>query len=1443
MHGPAVGVLAAEGVFDGTECGEGLFCPDGPLRRSVMAVWLVRMLDGAGVAPAASGVFSDVDYSEGYAPFADRLSELGVTRGCATGPLRYCPDRSVTRGQMAAFLVRAFGLEAGSAAGFTDVGEGHTFADDIDALAASRVTAGCSATPLRFCPDRNVTRAQMATFLARAAGLVELPAPVGAEPEEMPVPVFDPFTTPTLSDIDLERLGVAVATLDPETDCPPTVAPGSLDDVAEVVRISEGCLNVEYIPLQGRTIDQVRQELASDPDVHAVDIPVTDDYPLDFPYDDKEQWHLKEIEADILWDGGTSRDGHRVFSGWPTEGAEVVVAVIDDGVDGSHHDLDANLITTGDDCHRSVNRDWDGDMNDHGTHVAGIIAAERNGRDVVGVAPWARILPIKKHYRDDRFDKDGNYLGETDPDCYKLIGSTTAAVDMAIEEGADVINMSFGGPSRSDTAEAAIRAAMMRDIVVVAAAGNCGTRGQGICEKDGKFIEDRVLYPAAYPGVISVASVENSGKQSDYSGKQSDFSTANAHVGIAAPGGQALDENPGDWFRDEILSTVPAYKAGWTGPCWLGTTCHVGHKSGTSMAAPIISGVVAHMKARFPKASVSEIRQALYTTAKNRDSGRTGHWTPEYGWGTVQPAAAIWNLTKYFFSCDALFESGKRLVAYDIDVDIDADGDTAHDDRVELFERRDVWVADEDGDNWCRVAANAAHPAWSPDGEQLAFAHRTQDVRWDPNTKKWVVDRRVDIWVTPTEGGPWRRVTNTAAEEYDLDWSAGGQIAYAANTGAGFEIWVVDASGSGDPTDLTGPTPDSEFPGSQFQPSWSPDCTMIAYASDNDIWVMNNDIWVMNTDGTNPRNLTSGAITIDGRTLGDGKEEQPAWSPDGTRIVYVSDRAGGDTDIWVMNADGTGHRVLHDNSDPEWKPAWSPEGDRILFAHNPGEPGTDANIWTMDAETGLDWELISRATADDLRFNEAAESNPAWSPKGTPPKQCQTPQEPPDDRQVRISWGSDATSRPDCPTGETCLYLQYEYIGSWETAPYALECWTGNDRAWTGTWAGQPERGCYYWNEPAHVVIDGIRSNTINWTPPDDRQVRISWGSDATSRPDCPTGETCLYLQYEYIGTWETAPYALECWTGNDRAWTGTWAGQPERGCYYWNEPAHVVIDGIRSNTINWTPPDDRQIRISWGSDATSRPDCPTGETCLYLQYEYIGTWETAPYALECWTGNDRAWTGTWAGQPERGCYYWNEPAHVVIDGIRSNTINWTPPDDRQIRISWGSDATSRPDCPTGETCLYLQYEYIGSWGPGPVHTRMLDGQQPQLDRTMGRTTRARLLLLERTRPRRNRRHPLQHHHLDPTTNPNGGCVHRSHRRPVPFVRPTNRRNHHMLGPQLPRGDRPATRNLHHNHRRIRTLMRATVRRNHHLLGLELPRGDRPALRNLHRNHRRRGLR
>ena len=97
----------------------------------------------------------------------ERLADLEVTRGCSADPPRFCPDQAVSRGQMAALLVRAFDLEPAEPAGFTDTGS-NTHKDDIDALAAAGITKGCDTDPLRYCPDQPVTRAQMATLLVRA---------------------------------------------------------------------------------------------------------------------------------------------------------------------------------------------------------------------------------------------------------------------------------------------------------------------------------------------------------------------------------------------------------------------------------------------------------------------------------------------------------------------------------------------------------------------------------------------------------------------------------------------------------------------------------------------------------------------------------------------------------------------------------------------------------------------------------------------------------------------------------------------------------------------------------------------------------------------------------------------------------------------------------------------------------------------------------------------------------------------------------------------------------------------------------------------------------------------------------------------------------------------------------------------------------------------------
>lgn len=168
VHEPAINALAEMGLFEDTLCEDGLFCPGDPMKRWVMAVWLIRALGGE-VTTTGSSRFADVDAASWWSPYVEELAHREITKGCRTEPPRYCPDGTVTRAEMASFLFRAFDLEpAESSAGFTDVDVGSTHGADIDALFAAGVTAGCADDPLRYCPGQSVKRGEMATFLHRA---------------------------------------------------------------------------------------------------------------------------------------------------------------------------------------------------------------------------------------------------------------------------------------------------------------------------------------------------------------------------------------------------------------------------------------------------------------------------------------------------------------------------------------------------------------------------------------------------------------------------------------------------------------------------------------------------------------------------------------------------------------------------------------------------------------------------------------------------------------------------------------------------------------------------------------------------------------------------------------------------------------------------------------------------------------------------------------------------------------------------------------------------------------------------------------------------------------------------------------------------------------------------------------------------------------------------
>jgi hypothetical protein len=163
--------LAKSGITRG--CGDLQYCPDDAVTRAQMAVFLVRGMRGSDfVPPPATGtVFGDVASTDFAAGFIEQFFADGITVGCGDG--NYCPNSSVTRAQMAVFLLRAkYGADYAPPAAtglFDDVPVG-AFADAfIEQLAAEGITSGCGEN--NFCPDDPVTRAQMAVFLVRTFNL------------------------------------------------------------------------------------------------------------------------------------------------------------------------------------------------------------------------------------------------------------------------------------------------------------------------------------------------------------------------------------------------------------------------------------------------------------------------------------------------------------------------------------------------------------------------------------------------------------------------------------------------------------------------------------------------------------------------------------------------------------------------------------------------------------------------------------------------------------------------------------------------------------------------------------------------------------------------------------------------------------------------------------------------------------------------------------------------------------------------------------------------------------------------------------------------------------------------------------------------------------------------------------------------------------------------
>jgi hypothetical protein len=158
--------IATAGITAG--CGGADYCPSALVNRAQMAVFLLKSEHGSAyVPPACAGLFADVPCPSNYANWIEQLANEGVTAGCGNGD--YCPDASITRAQMAIFLLKTSQGSAyvppAATAIFEDVPVDAFGAGFIDDLYTRGIAGGCSASPLLYCPNNVVNRAQMAAFL------------------------------------------------------------------------------------------------------------------------------------------------------------------------------------------------------------------------------------------------------------------------------------------------------------------------------------------------------------------------------------------------------------------------------------------------------------------------------------------------------------------------------------------------------------------------------------------------------------------------------------------------------------------------------------------------------------------------------------------------------------------------------------------------------------------------------------------------------------------------------------------------------------------------------------------------------------------------------------------------------------------------------------------------------------------------------------------------------------------------------------------------------------------------------------------------------------------------------------------------------------------------------------------------------------------------------